>query len=118
MVLGLGVDIVENKRFESKSEKLLNRLFTSYEVSIAPSVRKEEYFASRFASKEAFVKALGTGFTSLSPLDIEIREDEKGKPFIAINDKLMQLTNGSSVFLSISHEKDYSVAVVVLDGTL
>ena len=64
------------------------------------------------------MKALGTGFTSLSPLDIEIAEDGKGRPYVVMNEKVSGVLDSSSAHLSISHEKEYSVAMVVIDGTL
>lgn len=118
MIKGIGIDIVENLRFENKSTNFLKRLFTDYEISSAPEKRKSEYYASRFASKEAFSKALGTGFSSIRPLDIEIREDEKGRPYVVKNEKILSLLPSNEVFLSISHEKSCSVAMVVIDGTL
>lgn len=118
MVLGVGIDIVENRRFSDKEEKFLSRIFTEKEISLSPRVGKEAYYASRFASKEAFVKALGTGFTSLSPLDIEIAEDETGRPYVVMNEKVSGVLDSSSAHLSISHEKEYSVAMVVIDGSL
>ena len=76
MVRGIGIDIVENVRFKGKEEAFLRRIFTDSELSGAPSLSKEEYFSSRFASKEAFVKALGTGFSGITARDVEIAEDD------------------------------------------
>lgn len=116
MVKGIGVDIVENRRFDGKELPFLRKIFTDYEISISPEAGRSEYFASRFASKEAFVKALGTGFAAIRPSDIEIREDDSGKPYIALNEKLEGFLSASSVFLSITHERAFSVAMVVIDG--
>ncbi len=117
MVLGVGIDIVENGRFLDKSDAFLSRIFSSRELSAAPSAKKEEYYASRFAAKEAFSKALGTGFTSISAKDIEILSEESGKPYIVRCDKISEMIGEARIHLSISHEKAYSIAMVVLDGT-
>ena len=112
MIIGIGTDIVENERFSAQKEGLLERLFTAYEIEESKKrVNKAEYFASRYAAKEAASKALGSGFRSLSPLDIEIREDDLGKPYLAVKGK-----ESLSFHLSISHEREYSVAMVVIDG--
>lgn len=117
MIIGIGVDITDNSRFENLEDGVKARLFTSYEIEEsekAPS--KMEYLASRFAAKEAFSKAVGSGFDGISPKDIEIRQDDSGKPYIAL---LSSNGSGYKTHLSISHERAMSVAMVVLeDGTL
>lgn len=113
MIAGIGVDIVENRRFCNKPHGFLERLFTDNELS--EGLGREgsgEFFASRFAAKEAFVKALGTGFGKIQPKDIEIMEDQAGRPSIAL---VKDLPSVRTVHLSISHEKEYSVAMVVLE---
>ena len=96
MILGIGVDIVSNSRFNEMKEGLLRRLFTSNELDKASlSERMCEFYASRFAAKEAFAKALGTGFRGISPKDIEIIEDE-------LNIKNVKFVNDMSEFSSYS----------------
>ena len=77
--------------------------------SVQNEKRKNKYenYAGRFAAKEALVKALGQGFTKYSFLDIEITNDELGKP--TINFK------GKKIDVSISHEKHYAVAMVIIE---
>ena len=119
MVKGIGVDIVDNRRFDSPKDGLLRKIFTGRELEEAGKrALKSEFYASRFASKEAFVKALGTGFRAIQPLDVEIAEDELGKPYIVRNEKLSAYLEDTEVFLSISHEKENSIAMVVLDGKI
>ena len=115
MIRGIGIDIAETGRFAKMEERLLSRIFTPSELSRAP-LRRAEYFASRFAAKEALVKALGTGFRGIQPRDINIAEDELGRPYITLGGDKAHLLEGLSVLLSLSHERDYSVAMVVLDG--
>ncbi len=119
MVLGCGIDICDNRRFLEMKEGVLKRIFTSSELEEGgklPQQQRCEFFASRFASKEAFSKALGSGFSNLSPLDLEVCRDEKGCPFFSFSENAALKVEGLSVFLSLSHEKEYSVAMVVIDG--
>ena len=119
MVRGIGIDIVDNRRFDAPKDGLLRRIFTSHELEEAEKrVNRSEYYASRFASKEAFVKALGTGFRAIQPLDVEIMEDELGRPYIVRTEKLEEYLKDTEVFLSLSHEKENSIAMVVLDGKI
>lgn len=115
MISGIGIDIVELSRIEKLSErqsKFVDRILTTNERVVYEahtSRRKTEYLAGRFAAKEAFSKAVGTGIgEALSFLDIETEQDEKGKPMI-----IKPFSDG--VFLSISHSKDYAVAQVVIE---
>lgn len=111
MISGVGVDIVQNDRFNDMKEGLLKKIFTSYELEEAFSrASASEYLASRFAVKEAVVKALGTGFGKLGAADIEIRENESGKPFVILPDGY-----DVTIHISLSHEKDYSVAFAVAE---
>lgn len=121
MLKGLGVDIARNDRFASMSPGLLEKIFTEKELEgLAPegSPARAERLASRFAAKEAFAKALGTGFRGFAPKDVEIFEDNLGKPYVNYSADLFPQLAGSSVLLSISHERDHSVAVVAVDGAL
>lgn len=119
MVKGIGVDIVDNRRFDEPKEGLLKRIFTASElVEASKRAQKSEFYASRFASKEAFVKAIGTGFRAIQPLDVEIMEDELGRPYVVRTEKLEEYLHDTEVFLSISHEKENSIAMVVLDGKI
>ena len=116
MIKGIGVDITELDRMETLinlQPRLKERILTESEILIFEKLngrRKVEYFAGRFAAKEAFSKANGTGIGKhLSFLDIEIISDDKGKPVIS-----KPFSEG--VHLSISHSRDYAVAQVVIEG--
>ena len=112
-MLSSGIDIVKNSRFDNISNRLKDHLFTQYEIE--NSNDSSEYYASRFAAKEAFVKAIGTGFIStLTPKDIEIRKNKLGSPYIVLSSRATDILNNREVSLSISHEKEYSVAMVVI----
>lgn len=114
MIKGIGIDIIELSRIEeivTRQKKLVDRILTENEKRTfieLPERRKIEFLAGRFAAKEAYSKAAGTGIgKELSFLDIEIEADSYGKPCIVRPE-----TNG---FLSISHSRDYAVAQVVIE---
>ena len=85
-IIGNGVDIVENKRINKliDDKKFIKRVFTNNEIRFSKNIKnKTNYYAKRFAAKEAFVKALGTGFREPYYLDrIEIIKDKLGKPLV------------------------------------
>tara|TARA_B110000444_G_scaffold254809_1_gene287950 strand:+ start:734 stop:1123 length:390 start_codon:yes stop_codon:yes gene_type:complete len=122
--VGIGVDIVTNIRMQSsiKNNKFINRTFGKKEIETSKKfINKTNYFAKRFAGKEALAKALGTGFRdSLNFKDIQILNNELGKPYYLINAKIKSLikkkTNVKNfeLFLSISDEKEYSVAFTII----
>lgn len=116
MITGIGIDIIELKRIKQiyqRQDKFVDRVLTANEKAVFNTLtenRKIEYLAGRFAAKEAYSKAVGTGIgENLSFLHIEIEKDEKGKPFIA-------KPNNKGVHLSISHSKDYAIAQVVIES--
>ena len=117
MILGIGIDIAENSRFENLSDGMLSKIYTANEISqLALRVDKAQFLASRFAAKEAFVKALGTGFGSVGAKDIEICNDVAGRPYITL---LKDVCVHGRIHLSISHEKTNSIAMVVIeDGSI
>ena len=111
MIKGLGVDIVENNRFSSFPKGALEKIFTHFELSeMERRVDKTEFLASRFAVKEAVVKALGTGFGAIGASDIETRNDEKGQPSVSVKGERKENSH-----MALSHEKEYSIAFAVLE---
>jgi holo-[acyl-carrier protein] synthase len=122
--IGIGVDIVDNNRIKSliKNKKFVNRIFSKKEITISNQyLNKTNFFSKRFAAKESFAKALGTGFrNNLNLKDIEIINDKLGKPYYLISPKIKKLikkkkkTKNFQLFLSISDEKDYSVAFTII----
>ena len=122
--IGIGVDIVDNNRIKSliKNKKFVNRIFSKKEITISKKhSNKTNFFSKRFAAKESFAKALGTGFrNNLNLKDIEIINDKLGKPYYLISRKIEKLikknkkTMNFQLFLSISDEKDYSVAFTII----
>ena len=124
IILGIGVDIVDNLRINKSLKKNLfvNRVFSNTEISLAKKIKdKKSYYSKRFAAKEAFAKTIGTGFRyNLSFKDITIVNDKLGKPSFLITEKIKKIvkkqfkTSSFDFFLSISDEKKYSIAYVVL----
>ena len=124
-IIGNGVDIIKNSRINNslKIKGFLNRIFTEKEIQQGKKLKnKINFYAKRFAAKEAFVKAIGTGFRSdINFIDIEINNYKNGKPYISLSKKLNNFLKKKfkiqryKVFLSLSDEKDYSIAFVVID---
>ena len=123
--LGIGVDIVQNSRIKKSitNEKFLFRIFTNDEINKSKKTKnKIAFFSKRFAAKEAFSKALGTGLReNLNFKDISITNNKNGKPSIKINNKLHNIiikkfkTKKFNVLLSISDESKHSIAFVILE---
>ena len=125
-ILGIGVDIVENSRISKllKNKLFIKRIFSNSEIIIANKVNnKKDYYSKRFAAKEAFAKCIGTGFrNNLNFNDISIVNDKLGKPSFIINEKIKKIVKKQfkitlfNFFLSISDEKKYSIAYVILQN--
>ena len=123
-ILGIGTDIVKNARFKFliKKKNFINRTFGKKEIKLSQKLsNKYNFFSKRFAAKEAFAKSLGTGFrNNLNLKDIEILNDKMGKPFYIKSKKIDKIINKIfktkkyNLFLSISDEKDYSVAFTII----
>ncbi|WP_136514074.1 holo-[acyl-carrier-protein] synthase [Geomonas edaphica] len=124
MIYGTGVDIVEIARFEKflreGNDGLFQRLFTQREIDYC-SVKKNcaQHYALRFAAKEAFLKALGTGLRDrLSWKDMEVVNDPLGKPELKLTGRAEELYRQAGLagcFLSLSHDAGCAVAFVVLE---
>lgn len=120
MIVGIGTDIVQIERLASALEKVGDRAFTASELAYAGKFRdKNAHLAGRWAAKEALAKALGCGFgAQCSWQEIEVVNDENGKPVIylsGVTAQTLSAMGGAKVHLSISHEKDYATAFVVLE---
>jgi len=123
--LGVGVDIIENYRIKKsiRNKKFLTRIFSKTEITDSKkTINKSSYFSKRFAAKEAFSKALGSGFRNgLNFNDISIVNDSYGKPSIKLNAKIINIikkrfkTIKVDIFLSLSDEKKHSIAFVILE---
>jgi len=124
MIYGIGTDVVEVKRIKGAIERfgdaVAKKILNNAEYSIYNKTKvKENFLAKRFAAKEAFAKALGTGFRGLVTLkSIEVTNNSLGKPSIKMTAGLQDLVDSldiKSCYLSISDEKNIAVAFVVLE---
>lgn len=114
MITGIGLDIVELgriRRLDSRSAKFRERVLTQNELleyELLSAGRKTEFLAGRFAAKEAFGKAKGSGIGKICGFqDIEIRKDPKGKPSVFFRGEEEGL-------VSITHTKEYAAAQILL----
>lgn len=122
MIYGIGVDISQTSRFSKWVEdtRIIQRFFNEKEII---NNRENEYlcqyYASRFAAKEAFGKALGSGIRDFSLKEIYVEKDNYGKPTIVLSEKLNKILiekcGNFVVHLSLSHEKDYAIAYVIIE---
>ena len=123
MIKGVGIDIVQVKRMDRwlSDLKLLHRYFHPQELEYVLLRGKNagQSLAARFAAKEAFGKALGTGFANICLKDIALTNGQSGKPEIALfgsAKEQMQRAGADIVHVSLSHERENAVAMVVLEG--
>ncbi|MDM5297001.1 holo-ACP synthase [Bacillus pumilus] len=117
MIKGIGIDIVEINRLSkvlSRQPRFPERILTLNELEVYQTLsekRQLEFLAGRFAAKEAFSKAYGTGIGQhLSFHDMEIHKDDNGKPFIQ-SEKLKE----DKAHVSITHTKEYAAAHVLIE---
>ena len=123
-ILGVGVDIVKNNRFKILTRKgnFILRTFSKNEINFSKKKNmKIAFFAKRFAAKESFSKSLGTGIRdNLNFKDIEVLNDKLGKPYFRKTKKINSIiykifrVKKYNLFLSISDEKDYSIAFTII----
>jgi holo-[acyl-carrier protein] synthase len=117
----IGVDLIEVARVRSAISRydgrFLNRIYTQEEVeSCAARATRYLAYAARFAAKEAFFKALGTGLSGgVSWQDVAVVGDEHSRPKIAVKGKARTLLGERRVQLSLSHTREYAIAVVVIE---
>lgn len=121
MIVGIGSDLVENHRLEVwlGQPRLLEKYFTNNELAdVASSAHPAASLAARFAAKEAFGKALGTGLTGLSLRSIETRKEPGGRPTLHVSGAALAAlqARNARVHLSLTHEAAYSLAFVVLEA--
>ncbi len=116
MIVGIGVDIVELERFQSKLDgtpALIERIFTEAERDQAT-----QSLAGCWAAKEALIKALGNP-VGLSWQDVAVVKDEKGKPFLAVSGETQSRAQSMGItnwHLSISHDGGMACAMVVAEA--
>ena len=120
MIYGVGIDILKTNRVNlTLSEKILSKREKAIYEVLKKEERKREFLAGRFAAKEAFFKALKIGIGKIPFKDVQIiYNNDLGNPELFADGKAKELLgdlNISAVHTSITHEKDYVVAVVILE---
>ena len=127
MIFGIGTDLVEVERIKkelaSHGEKFIDMLFTESERTYCTRTDKvtiqAQCFAARFAAKEAFLKALGSGLRGgLRWKDVEVINNELGKPEIRMQNNAKEICENAGIngiYVSLSHTKESAIAVVVLE---
>jgi holo-[acyl-carrier protein] synthase len=124
MIVSIGVDIVEVYRIRETIERtprFVERVFTPYEIKYCESkgAAGDQSYAGRFAAKEAFLKALKTGWRGkITWQDMEVRTDADGVPSFEIKDearKILETLGANRIHLSISHTTEHAVAQVILE---
>ncbi len=123
MIAGVGIDIIEVERIQHNIEKdagFTEMIFSENEIAYCEAkANKFEHYAARFAAKEAFLKALGTGWIEGTHFnEIEIVSDSEGKPEMVLLGKTKKSLSGLAIIkisLSLSHLKTLATAVVIIE---
>ena len=122
MICGIGVDMTTVERFIKWIEKpeMIERFFNKEEQCANPNiVVQKEHYASRFAAKEAFGKALGTGITGFNLCDVYIKSESNGRPVLKVTGsaekQLKKIFGDCNLHVSLSHERNNAVAVVIIE---
>jgi holo-[acyl-carrier protein] synthase len=121
-VTSVGVDICDIKRIREIEDKFKNRflqkIFTPGEILYCEQKHdKHASYAARFAAKEAFLKAIGTGLRDgFQWKDIELKNDELGKPYFEFHGQTSEIISNHDVHLSISHTDRDAIAFVIIEG--
>jgi holo-[acyl-carrier protein] synthase len=121
MIKGIGVDIIEieriGKSITTLGQSFLEKIFTPDEIGYCMAkANAAQHFAARFAAKEAMSKALATGWRGdFAWRNVEVMNDDMGKPYIALSGALKERLARSSLFVSLSHSASHVVAMVVIE---
>jgi holo-[acyl-carrier protein] synthase len=125
MILGIGIDTVSISRMERliavRGDRFLRKVFSEGEIEEGKKrLTNAPFFAARFAAREAFVKALGTGFSQgVSLRDIEVIKGNRGQPELLLSaraDSLLAAKGVVRCHLSVTHDGDGAQAIVILEG--
>ena len=121
MIVGIGNDIIEIERIEKaiSKEGFKNKIYTQRELeNIEKRGNRTETYAGTFSAKEAISKAIGTGVREFSLTDLEILNDDLGKPYVVVSEKLDKILKTKKedyqIEISISHSKKYATAMAII----
>lgn len=122
MIVGIGNDIIEIERIEKaiSKEGFKNKIYTQRELeNIEKRGNRTETYAGIFSAKEAISKAIGTGVREFSLTDLEILNDDLGKPYVVVSEKLNKILKAKKedyqIEISISHSKKYATAMAIIN---
>ena len=129
-MMGLGVDTIQisdfHKQLQDGASVFISRSFTQQEIQYAKthvSNRPSQHLAVRYAAKEAFVKAWSSLYRGSPPKihqpnfqEIEVQNDQFGRPYIRLSGQIASICNVHSIQLSLSHDGDYAIAVVIVEN--
>jgi|YNPMSStandDraft_2_1061718.scaffolds.fasta_scaffold18597_2 holo-[acyl-carrier protein] synthase len=123
MIYGIGTDIIEVERIKNAIEKygdrFLNRIFTDNEIKYCEDYKDKKFlhYAARFAVKEAFSKAIGTGLTQgFKFTEISIVNEKSGKPIVILDGAMKEKYSHYKIDVSISHTETNAVAFIVMSN--
>ena len=121
MIVGIGNDIIEIERIEKaiSKESFKIKIYTQRELeNIEKRGDRVETYAGIFSAKEAISKAIGTGVREFSLTDLEILNDDLGKPYVVVSEKLDKIIKSKKkdyqIEISISHSKKYATAMAII----
>lgn len=121
MIVGIGNDIIEIKRVEKaiSKEGFIAKVYTQREIeNIVKRGNRTETYAGIFSAKEAISKAIGTGVREFALTDLEILNDDLGKPYVIVSDKLNKIIQRKKenyqIEIAISHSKKYATAMAII----
>lgn len=121
MIVGIGNDIIEIERIEKaiSKEGFKNKVYTQRELeNIEKRGNRTETYAGIFSAKEAISKAIGTGVREFSLIDLEILNDDLGKPYVVVSEKLDKILRNKKenyqIEISISHSRKYATAMAII----
>lgn len=121
MIVGIGNDIIEIERIEKaiSKESFKNKIYTQRELkNIEKRGNRTETYAGIFSAKEAISKAIGTGVREFSLTDLEILNDDLGKPYVVVSEKLDKILKTKKedyqIEISISHSRKYATAMAII----
>ncbi len=123
-VRGVGLDIVDLERFggvlERTAERFVERVFAPEERYSGSGGREAEHYAARFAAKEAFLKAIGTGLAhGIRWTDVVIVNGSDGEPVVRLEGRAAEIARDrgiETVWVSLTHSRQSAAAVVILEG--
>ena len=123
MIIGIGIgnDIIEIERIEKaiSKEGFKNKIYSQRELeNIEKRGNRTETYAGIFSAKEAISKAIGTGVREFSLADLEILNNDLGKPYVVVSEKLDKILKNKKedyqIEISISHSKKYATAMAII----